>query len=153
MFKNFMKEFKSLSKQFNKLGLLTKVVILVVLICVLYTCVYKPRILGYSFSNSLTVTEGFVPSGQSITFYKMSTCPHCKEFEFGSKTATSGDGDWRKFVEANSDVPTRVVESSDPECEQNGITGYPTVLITDANNAKVSEIPRGDFPNDVEKHF
>lgn len=153
MFKNLMKEFKSLSKQFNKLGFLTKVVILVVSACVFYMYVHKPRILGYSFQNSLTVHEGFIPSGHSITFYKMSTCPHCKEFEFGSKTATSGDGPWNQFKNNNPNVNTREVDSSDPECKQNEVAGFPTILLTDGNGNKVKEIPRNAFPDNVQQHI
>jgi hypothetical protein len=151
-----MKEFKSLSKQFNKLGFLTKVVILVVSACVFYMYVHKPRILGYSFQNSLTVHEGFVPTDHKITFYKMPSCPHCKEFEFGSKTATSGDGPWKQFANANPGI-TRVVstDTTDPaeKEELKGIKGYPTILLTDGNGNKVKEIPRDKFPNDVQALF
>ena len=154
MFKNLAKEFKSLSKQFNKLGFLTKLVILVVLACVFYMCVHKPRILGFSFENSLLVHEGFVPTDHKITFYKMPNCPHCQEFEFGQKGATSGNGPWKQFANANPGI-IRVVstDTTDPAEKQElqGIQGYPTILLTDSNNNKKLEIPRDKFPNNVQE--
>ena len=158
MFKNLAKEFKSLSKQFIKLGFLTKVVILVVLACVFYMCVHKPRILGFSFENALLVREGFVPTDHKITFYKMPNCPHCQEFEFGKKGATSGKGPWKQFAEANPNIVREIssdttVQKEKDEIQNNGIQGYPTILLTDNNGAKVSEIPRTAFPNDVQQHI
>ena len=79
MFKNVTKEIKSLFKTFNKLKLPVKLLILAAVVFVVYKYVHKSRILGFSFQNSLHVTEGF--GSKTLTYYRMEGCPHCKRFD------------------------------------------------------------------------
>ena len=133
MFKNVAKEIKSLMRSFNKLNLPLKLVILAVVVFVIYKYVHKPRILGFSFKNTLNVTEGF--GSKSLTYYRMEGCPHCARF----------DSAWQDFKSKNdSNVAARKVDSKDPECQQNGVQGFPTILLTDSTNNKLKECPTRD---------
>ena len=134
MFKNLMKEAKSLIKSFNKLNLYVKFILLGVVAFGLYKYVHKTRILGFSFQNSLNVTEGF--GSKSLVYYRMDGCPHCKRFD--------ADG-WPKFKSMNNtSISTRVVDSNDPECKKNGIQGFPSLLLTDSSKNKIKECPTRD---------
>ena len=129
-----MKEAKSLIKSFNKLNLYVKFILLGVVAFGLYKYVYKTRILGFSFQNSLNVTEAF--GSKSLVYYRMDGCPHCKRFD--------EDG-WPKFKAMNNtSISTRVVDSNDPECKKNGIQGFPSLLLTDSNKNKLKECPTRD---------
>tara|TARA_Y100001970_G_C14208621_1_gene845553 strand:+ start:129 stop:569 length:441 start_codon:yes stop_codon:yes gene_type:complete len=134
MFKNLMKEAKSLLKSFNKLNKYVKVVLFIVAAFSVYKYIHKPGILGFSFQNSLNVTEGF--GSKSLVYYRMDGCPHCERFD--------EDG-WPKFKSMNStSISTRVVDSSDPECKKNGIQGFPSLLLTDSSKNKIKECPTRD---------
>jgi glutaredoxin len=134
MFKNVTKEIKSLFKTFNKLKLPVKLLILAAVVFVVYKYVHKSRILGFSFQNSLHVTEGF--GSKTLTYYRMEGCPHCKRFD--------EDG-WPKFKELNNtSIEPRIVDSSDSECKKNGVQGFPTILLTDNNKNKISECSTRD---------
>ena len=134
MFKNLTKEVKSLFKAFNKLKLPVKLLILAVVAFVAYKYVHKPRILGFSFQDSLNVTEGF--GSKSLVYYRMEGCPHCKRFD---------DDGWPAFKSKNNtSISPRVVDSADPECQSNGVQGFPTILLTDSSNNKIKECPTRD---------
>ena len=140
MFKNLTKEVKSLFKAFNKLKLPVKLLILAVVAFVAYKYVHKPRILGFSFQDSLNVTEGF--GSKSLVYYRMEGCPHCKRFD--------NDG-WPAFKSKNNtSITPRVVDSADPECQANGVQGFPTILLTDSNKNKIKECPTRD-PDEMVK--
>ena len=120
MFKNLMKEAKSLLKSFNKLNKYVKVVLFIVAAFSVYKYIHKPGILGFSFQNSLNVTEGF--GSKSLVYYRMDGCPHCERFD--------EDG-WPKFKSMNStSISTRVVDSSDPECKKKW---YPRISVSFIN--------------------
>lgn len=134
MFKNLTKEVKSLFKAFNKLKLPVKLLILAAVAFVAYKYLHKPRILGFSFQDSLNVTEGF--GSKSLVYYRMEGCPHCKRFD---------DDGWPAFKSKNNtSITPRVVDSSDPECQANGVQGFPTILLTDSSKNKIKECPTRD---------
>ena len=140
MFKNLAKEVKSLFKAFNKLKLPVKLLILAAVAFVAYKYLHKPRILGFSFQDSLNVTEGF--GSKSLVYYRMEGCPHCKRFD--------NDG-WPAFKSKNNtSITPRVVDSADPECQANGVQGFPTILLTDSNKNKIKECPTRD-PDEMVK--
>ena len=85
MFKNVVKEIKSLFKAFNKLQLPVKLLILACVGYLIHRHVYTTRILGFSFQNSLNVMEGF--GSKTLVYYRMEGCPHCKRF----------DDSWKEF--------------------------------------------------------
>ena len=71
----------------------------------------------------------------------MEGCPHCKKF----------DSSWEDFKTKNTtSITTREVDSKDPECENNGVQGFPTILLTDANKNKIKECPTRD-PDEMVK--
>ena len=134
MFKNLAKEVKSLFKAFNKLKLPVKLLILAAVAFVAYKYLHKPRILGFSFQDSLNVTEGF--GSKSLVYYRMEGCPHCKRFD---------DDGWPAFKSKNNtSIAPRVVDSADPECQANGVQGFPTILLTDSSKNKIKECPTRD---------
>ena len=135
MFKNIEKEFKSLFRSFNKMNNFNKIILLLIVALFIYYVFFKRRSVGFSFVNHLN--EGFTGSGESITFYKMETCGHCKNFQ----------PKWEKFQQEHPDAKVRVVMAGDGDAEiqTNGVQGFPTILLTDADNNKIKEIPRGAF--------
>lgn len=133
MFKNLMKEAKSLLKSFNKLNKFVKMLLVVVVVFCVYKYIHKTRILGFSFQNSLNVTEAF--GSKTLVYYRMDGCPYCKKF----------DKPWKDFkLKNDSQVGFREVDSSDPECQQNDVKGFPTVLLTDGSKNKIKECPTRD---------
>ena len=133
MFKNVAKEVKSLFKAFNKLKLPVKLLILAAVVFVVYKYVHKPRILGFSFQNSLHVIEGF--GSKTLVYYRMEGCPHCSKF----------DTSWKEFKSKNdTSISVRQVDSKDPECKNNGVQGFPTILLTDGSKNKIKECPTRD---------
>tara|TARA_A100001011_G_C14259591_1_gene821732 strand:- start:156 stop:599 length:444 start_codon:yes stop_codon:yes gene_type:complete len=135
MLKNVMKELKSLLKSFNKLHIAVKVIIGIFVLATIYKLVLKPRVLGFSFMDTLRVREGLAGQPKSLVYYRMDGCPHCKKF----------DGDWDKFKSSNTtSISTRKVDSNDPECQENGVQGFPTILLTDSDKKKIKECPTRD---------
>jgi hypothetical protein len=137
MFKNLTKEVKSIFKAFSKLKLPVKLLILACVGYLIYRHVYKTRILGFSFQNSLNVMEGF--GSKTLTYYRMEGCPHCERF----------DKAWKEFKSKNnSNVGWREVKSDDPECQSNGVKGFPTILLTNSKKERIKECPTRD-PDDM----
>ena len=65
----------------------------------------------------------------------MEGCPYCKKF----------DPNWEKFKSVNNtSIKTRKVDSKDPECQKNGVQGFPSLLLTDSNKNKIKECPTRD---------
>jgi hypothetical protein len=138
MFKNIKKEINSLLKGFNKLDNSAQLGLFFVVVMIIYFLFFKNHSLGFSFLNHLKVNEGFTGDGQNITFYKMTNCKYCAEFQ----------PKWDKFVSENPEAKVRIVMADDAdkkELEGNHIQGYPTILLTDSNNLKIKEIPRDKF--------
>ena len=136
MLKNVVKEVKSLFKSFNKLHIAIKIIIGIFVLSLIYNLVLKPKVLGYSFLNTLRVREGLSGQPKSLVYYRMDGCPHCKKFD--------EDG-WPKFKSKNNtSITTRTVDSNDPECQTNGVQGFPTILLTDADKKKIKECPTRD---------
>tara|TARA_B100000795_G_C22799427_1_gene441016 strand:- start:532 stop:996 length:465 start_codon:yes stop_codon:yes gene_type:complete len=142
MINNVVKECKSIFKSFSKLHIGIRAGIILIALFLLYNFVYKSRVIGYTFMNSLGVTENFGLSsitgssgGKSLVYYRMKGCPHCEKF----------DTDWDTFESTNNtSVAARKVDSKDPECKANGVSGFPTILLTDGNKAKIDECPTRD---------
>lgn len=142
MINNVVKECKSIFKSFSKLHIGIKSSVILIALFLLYNFVYKSRVVGYTFMNSLGVTENFSlggitgsSGGKSLVYYRMEGCPHCMKF----------DADWETFESTNNtSVEARKVDSKEPECKTNGVSGFPTILLTDSNKAKIKECPTRD---------
>lgn len=132
MFNNLFKEFKSLVRSFSKLHLVVRLLLAVFVLYVIYKYFYEKRILGFSFLNTLGITEGLSGQPKSLVYYRMEGCPHCKEF----------DDSWEEFKQKNTtNIQPRKVDSNDPETRSNGVKGFPTILLCDANKKKIKECP------------
>ena len=77
--------------------------------------------------------EGFGSNPTQIVLYHMNGCGHCKNFM----------PEWDKFSQSNNtSITVRKVESSndpDGEIQKNNISGFPTVLLLDAEKLKLAE--------------
>jgi len=137
MLGNLKKFAKNSFKKFNKLHPGLQLVTLILISLGIYTFISKKNYLSLPFLSSLNL-EG-LEAGNTVTFYNMDGCPHCKEFR-------KPGGSWEQFKEklAQHDercCEPREVAHTDPEAASNGVSGYPTVLLCDSANKKISECP------------
>ena len=77
--------------------------------------------------------EGFGAKPTEIVLYHMNGCGHCEKFM----------PEWDKFEKSNTaDIVVRKLESSNDsngEIKKNGVSGFPTVLLLDAEKLKLAE--------------
>lgn len=99
---------------------------LVAIVSLFFGCRY-PRTAEGFFSGG--ADQGATSKGE-LRYYKMATCPHCKDF----------DKDWPAVKEYASSLKVSAVEidSSSPEVGKNGISGYPTLQLIKADGSKAT---------------
>tara|TARA_Y100001968_G_scaffold302030_1_gene314902 strand:- start:562 stop:1020 length:459 start_codon:yes stop_codon:yes gene_type:complete len=140
MYAIFIKELKSIYRQVSKSNKFVKFAAGIIVIYLIY---HFMDISGFVFnwrslSNIHYGREGLAGQPKSLVYYSMNGCPYCRKF----------DPKWDEFKTKlkNSDCTceARKVDSKDPECQKNGVQGFPTILLTDSSKNKIKECPTRD---------
>ena len=132
MVSNFIKLLRRIMNKFNKLHVGIQAVSIVVIALGIYHFISRRNFVSGSFLNALKVREG-MGEAKNLTFYSMEGCPHCARFE-------STWEELKERVPKETCIGTcRKIDSKDAEVGKNGVSGFPTLMLCDANNEKVVE--------------
>ncbi len=126
---------KSVYRKIEKKPKVQKYVIYAVILYVLYKIINELR---FGLFNQSSMIEG-MSSGSKLTLFHMNGCGHCENMM----------PEWDKFSKLNPSSSAKF-EASDPKGKEiiKGdanikVTGYPTIILLDANNKKMKDYDKG----------
>ena len=133
MLGNLKRLIKRVVNKFNKMHVGVQAVTLVVIALGIYNLISKKNFLSGNILDALKVREGMVGKATNLTYYSMEGCPYCEKF----------NPIWEEVkekVQNDTCIKTcRKIDSKDSETGENGVSGFPTIMLCDENNKKVLE--------------